>query len=400
MASIGSRYKKIYIDFRFRGVRCREQTKLEDTPANRKRAKQILDRIEAEILLGTFQYADYFPKSKKVAEFAAMERRVDCQNSRVPTFSEFAEVWFAENEVAWRFSHKDNVRLTLDKYLIPRFGDTPMDQILKEEILELRRQLSRKPRKNGTVGLSPDRINRILGLISQILKEGADRYGFTNPHRGIKPLKVPKTHIDPFSLEEVEKIIDTVRPDFRNYFITRFFTAMRTGEIDGLKWKYVDFERREILVRETWSKGRAEYTKTEGSQREIQMSQPVYDALVRQKQVTGNHDYVFCNSEGKPIDCHNFGNRVWYPLLRFLGLKKRRPYQTRHTAATLWLAAGESPEWIARQMGHTTTVMLFTTYSRYVPNLTRQDGSAMDRLLASRFPTAQITIDHNQSDTD
>lgn len=71
--------------------------------------------------------------------------------------------------------------------------------------------------------------------------------------------------------------------------------------------------------------------------------------------------------------------------------KQRRPggrsdtCQTRHTAATLWLASGEAPEWIARQLGHTSTEMLFRTYSRYVPNLTRQDGSAFERLLASRF---------------
>jgi integrase len=55
----------------------------------------------------------------------------------------------------------------------------------------------------------------------------------------------------------------------------------------------------------------------------------------------------------------------------------------RHTAATLWLAAGESPEWIARQLGHTSTQMLFKVYSRFVPNLTRQDGSAIDRLLTA-----------------
>ena len=64
-----------------------------------------------------------------------------------------------------------------------------------------------------------------------------------------------------------------------------------------------------------------------------------------------------------------------------------RAREGRHTAATLWLAAGESPEWIARQMGHTTTEMLFRVYSRYVPNLTRQDGSAFDLLLQQRFLT-------------
>lgn len=82
-----------------------------------------------------------------------------------------------------------------------------------------------------------------------------------------------------------------------------------------------------------------------------------------------------------PLDHKNVTNRVWYPLLRHLGIEKRRPYQCRHTAATLWLAAGENPEWIAHQMGHTTTEMLFRVYSRFVPNLTRQDGSAFERLL-------------------
>jgi integrase len=45
------------------------------------------------------------------------------------------------------------------------------------------------------------------------------------------------------------------------------------------------------------------------------------------------------------------------------------------------LAAGENPLWIARQMGHTSTEMLFKVYGRFVPNLTRQDGSAFERLL-------------------
>lgn len=161
---------------------------------------------------------------------------------------------------------------------------------------------------------------------------------------------------------------------------------MRTGEIDGLKWEYVDFENRLILVRETRVDGREGYTKTDGSQREIQMSQPVYEALKEQEAISkGRSRYVFCTRKGNPLDHNNVTKRVWYPLLRHLGLKKRRPYQTRHTAATLWLAAGENPEWIARQMGHTSTEMLFRVYSRYVPNLTRRDGSAFERLLTANF---------------
>jgi integrase len=157
---------------------------------------------------------------------------------------------------------------------------------------------------------------------------------------------------------------------------------MRTGEVDGLKWKFVDFERRTIYIRETIVAGREEYTKNDYSQRDIQMSQLVYDALKEMEKATRPlSEFVFCNRLGKPHDHKNITNRVWYPLLRHLGLKPRRPYQCRHTAATLWLASGEAPEWIARQLGHSTTEMLFRVYSRYVPNLTRKDGSAFERLL-------------------
>ena len=130
------------------------------------------------------------------------------------------------------------------------------------------------------------------------------------------------------------------------------------------------------------------------------MNQVVFEALQRQHAATGKvSEYVLCNREGKPIDNKNFTDRVWSPLLRHLGLKPRRAYQTFHTAATLWLASGEVPEWIARQLGHSSTEMLFRVYSRFVPNLTRQDGSAMDRLLASRFASGHGAAAHRPTDS-
>jgi len=225
-----------------------------------------------------------------------------------------------------------------------------------------------------------------MKILRMVISEAADRFDFTSPFRGVKPLKKPKTHIEPFTMTEVNLILATVRTDFKAYYSIRFFTGMRTAEIDGLKWKYVDFDRRQILIRETIVLGRVETTKTDGSQREIDMSQPVFEALQQQWQATGNkNDYVFANKAGKPLEYNNVSRRIWHPLLRFLNMPRRKAYQTRHTAATLWLAAGENPEWIARQLGHSTTEMLFRVYSRYVPNLTRKDGSAFERLLEANL---------------
>jgi len=278
---------------------------------------------------------------------------------------------------------------TISGHLLPAFGDRPVGSITKADILAFRTRLAALPGRARET-MSNKRINGILAPLRQILNDAADRHGFVSPTATLKPLRIRKTDVAPFALDEVQRLLGVVRADYRDYFTVRFFTGMRTGECHGLKWKYVDFENRLILIRETFVLGEDEYTKTDSSQRDIQMNQVVFEALKRQFEATGKlSEYVFCNAEGNPLDNTNFIERVWQPLLRHLGLKLRRPYQMRHTAATLWLASGEAPEWIARQLGHSSTEMLFRVYSRFVPNLTRQDGSAIDRLLATRFASGK-----------
>ncbi len=408
MASIRSRADNglLFFDFRVGNQRFREQTKLKDTPANRKLTGKVLARLEEQIALGTFNYSEFFPGSKNAAKLeqakptasvtliAQAVSTMDLSAKVTPLFKEFAETWYAEKSVEWRASHKKTIREILDNRLNPRFGEMMVGNITKADILSFRADLAKAPARNKTNLLSNPRINKILNPLRQILCEAADRFDFRMPFQNIKQLRVKRTDVEPFSLDEVKKIIDTVRLDFKQYMTVRFFTGMRTGEVHGLKWKYVDFERRLILVRETVVDGEETYTKTDGSQREIQMSQLVYDALKEQEKSTRKlSEFVFCNREGQPLDYRNVTNRVWKPLLRHLGLKVRRPYQCRHTAATLWLGAGENPEWIARQLGHTTTEMLFRVYSRYVPNLTRRDGSAFERLLTSAMGGGERQID-------
>lgn len=417
-----NRNDRLFLDFRFRGKRFREHVSLPDTPANRRKLEKLMTRIESEIKLGKFDYAKHFPESPNLAkldlsdepaaqqigparskppssagppaddgreELRALGAKVGAVQATpgdgpadAPLFRDYAWEWFAMMEVNWRKSHLTNVRGIINQYLLPTFGHVRVDCITRADLLKFRSLLAKVPGRNSST-LSSKRINTIMDPLRQILDEAADQFNFITPYRRIKPLKVKRSDVEPFSLAEVQQIIRHVRADFRNYYIVRFFTGMRTGEIDGLKWKYVDFDRRLILIRETIVAGRAEDdAKTEQSLRDIQMSDMVYQALRAQYEATGNLSlHVFCNLKGQPLDHNNVTKRVWYPLLASLGFARRRPYQTRHTAATLWLAAGEAPEWIARQMGHATTQMLFRVYSRYVPNLTRRDGSALETLV-------------------
>lgn len=386
---------KLYLDFHYLGVRCREQTELNDNKTNKAKLERLLRNIQAQIANGTFTYESVFPYSKSLLRMQALERAqgeyitdievqggIIAEKVATPLFADFAEQWLQEFSIEWRDSHTANVESILNSSILPYFGKLQLHTITKDQLLDFRVKESRKKGRAGNKTLSPKTINTRMGIVKQIMEEASDRHNFDNPYRNIKPLKLQRTHIEPFSMAEVNTIINSVREDFRSYYIVRFFSGMRTGEIDGLKWEYIDFKRRQILVRETIVRGKTEYTKTDGSQREIPMLGPVYDALKDQYEATGKlSPYVFCNNAGQHLDHNNVTKRVWYPLLRYLGLAKRRPYQTRHTAATLLLASGENPEWVAHILGHSSTEMLFKVYSRYIPNATRQDGSAFDRLL-------------------
>ncbi len=97
-------------------------------------------------------------------------------------------------------------------------------------------------------------------MFKRIIFEATDRYNFSDPFRGIKHLKTIKPQIEPFDLDEVMLIINNVRDDFKDYYTVRFFSGMRTGEIDGLLWQNVDFDRRQICIRQALVKGYVEQT--------------------------------------------------------------------------------------------------------------------------------------------
>jgi integrase len=400
----------LFFDFRIEGKRCREQTTLKDTPANRRKMQKMLVKIEREIVTGDFDYGKYFPGSRnaiassynnivvlhqphkqKAGVLREIVNVVNDEEIDSPLFQDFAETWFGENEVTWRQNTQKMHRCHLRRHILPPFGCLKVHEISKADLLGFRADLGKIETRSKRGSLAPKTINEIMNTVLSILSEAADRFEYSDPGQKIKRLKIQKNHIEPLSLDNVQKFLSIIRSDYKDYFTVRFFTGMRTGEVHGLKWKNIDFERREILVRETYSAGMTEYTKNDGSQREIKMSEIVFNALQSQHKSTGSlSEYVFCTKTAKPIDAMNINKRIWKPTLRLIGLEERRLYQTRHTAATLWLGAGENPEWIARQMGHTSTEMLFRVYSRYVPNLTHQDGSAFDRLLETQFnSTAQ-----------
>lgn len=383
---------KLLYDITYLGVRCREQTLLADTKQNRKRLEASLKRIDAEIALGCFDFEKHFPNSSNLSKLRQMEASAKKRDNAVlrlrqgldpllPTLDEFAEIWLQENEVRWRKATVTYMHQHTYLYILPKFGKRVVSEITRAEILSFRSDLAKVPGLKGKP-LSARTINAHMSVLKTLLGEAAARYQFMSPVERIPSLKIKRSDVQPFSLVEVQQVINAMPRLYKNYVSFRFFTGLRTAEADGLRWEDIDWDRKQILVRTSAAEDGE--IKNDGSYRHISMSGLVYDALVRQKDETKQvGDLVFCSRDGGPFDSANFNKRIWKKALVSLGLAYRCPYQMRHTAATLWLASGEAPEWISRQLGHTSTQMLFKTYSRFVPNLTRRDGAAFEQMMSA-----------------
>jgi integrase len=201
----------------------------------------------------------------------------------------------------------------------------------------------------------------------------------------VETLREEKPEVLPFSLEEVRLFLDKglTEPAWRRYFTVAIFTGLRPGEQLGLRWDDIDWHRRLVAVRRTFTRWGEGPTKTVASSRDVEMLPPVERALKAQRadaQLRG--PWVFPNSQGGALDITNLRERVWRPALRRAGLRARPLYQTRHTFATLALSSGRIG-WVARMLGHTSTEIVIRRYHRYVPNLTRRDGSAMSKTTES-----------------
>ena len=312
----------LYFDLYYQGKRCREYTGLENTRKNSLLMNETLKRIDSEIGLGIFDYKRHFPQSTNAQKFVSNGRK----NSG-PTFEKYTEKWYRNNKISWKPSFQRSVRSILDRHLIPYFGDKPVSEITKWMLKEFRTILSQLAGRKGNK-ISNKTMNNIFVIFRMAMSEAAEEHEFDSPFLNFKPLKVRKPDISPLSLDEVFKFLKHVPGKYHDYYVVRFFTGMRTAEVDGLQWKYVDFSAKKILVRETWENRQWVSPKTETSVRDVDMATNVEEALLRQKEITGDGDMVFRTKSGRPFDHDDVTKRIWYPTLTKAGLATRSPYQS------------------------------------------------------------------------
>ena len=366
----------IEITFAYRGVRCRERIRLKPTPANLKRAARhraaILDAIERN----TFDYATTFPDSPRRLLF--VERP-----GEAIALTKYLDGWLTRMEAHLKRSTWDDYRKIVNHTIIPTLGKTLLTELKRSAI---RDWLS-------GIAASNKRLANIQSVLRSALQDAVnDGVIEANPLYGWryerKDTLKRDDDIDPFSSDEQTAILDALSGQNRNLIQFALWTGLRTSELCALEWGDVDWKRGMVRVQraKTQASDEAETTKTRSGVRDIKLLGPAFAALQAQKTHTFmKGGVVFENPRTAEAWAGDQPIRqgMWVPAMRKAGVRYRRPYQTRRTYASMMLSAGESPMWVAQQMGHSEWTMIARIYGRWIPEAAPDAGEKAVKIFAA-----------------
>ena len=376
-----SRGGNLWVDFYYLSERVREPSGLLDTLSNKRKLRKQLDLIVAEIENGVFRYAQRFPHSRKKEYFSELEGRASPKDPNDLCFGDYVKKWWKDMEPGMTASQIRDYTSILNTHHLPYFAKLPFNEFSPVQMKKYLAHLKGKktPRKKP---ISAKRIQNIMIPLRVIVRDAFDEYGWndlSDPFSGLRLPKVKRIRVFPFSFKEWKTLMEYMPGWYKPYFDFAVETGLRPSEQVALKWPAIDDEAVHIELSRVRNLEKEEL-KTAESYRSIAIRPAMRKTLEEQLQLTADYEspYVFINTYGRPI-LQDKLRELWTRVMKKSGLKYRRMYETRHTFASWALASGESPEWVAKTLGHVDTSMVYRTYGRYIPNLTRKDGSAFER---------------------
>ncbi len=373
MAGLTKSHGWYSIAFRYRGLRLTEPLHTQ----NREEAERGRRRYEKAVREGTFDYLNWWPNSRHLARLGLEPESVKSSL----TLGIYAQMWLEKKQtlkpgtLAW---YGD----TLKNYIRPsEIAKMPLAAITKSDLELFVAKIATK-KKNGEIE-HPRAVNAAIARLKSIFADARDDNLIDkNPMERIAAVGEPRTKIDPFTLEEIARILDAADELERAIITVLFFTGMRPNEALALKWDDVDWGRGRISVARTGGRYGVHLPKTAGSERDVVMLDVVRGALQQQRsrsQLRSREGWVFPSDQDTPLLLANFRERNWRPLLRRAGVKFRNIYQCRHTFATLMLSY-ESVQWVASQLGHASISMVVDHYAKWTkaPAMRSEDRANAD----------------------
>jgi len=312
------------------------------------------------------------PNTRKEAYRFLRQVQDDAARGRVfddPQLGHYASNWLTEKKATVKPGTWANYRAQVVRLCV-YLGERRLSELRRPALVDFRETLMEAESE-----LSPRTVNICMmvlgGILQRALQDGLIQ---SNPARLIPRLPEASREMDFLTHEEIPAVLDAaaeVSPEAHTLILAAIFTGLRRGELLALRWQDIDFKAESVRVVRSWRGGVFSEPKTRGSRRTVNLSPPLLTDLKAHRMRSGNPSgpVLVFQQDGRPLDPTSVTKRLWPRVLRSAGLRESlRFHDLRHTFAALLIHQGESPEYVKRQMGHSSIVVTMDSYGHIFPS--------------------------------
>jgi integrase len=194
----------------------------------------------------------------------------------------------------------------------------------------------------------------------------------------------------PLNPEEARLVMDFSPHPYRDFFQLSILSGLRTGEALGLQFGDFDQRAKVIHIQRSLCCGKVCTTKTLAGDRDFPLLRPIWEIFERRKKGNSRGSAWFFYSPSRGLLSLAAIRRAWKDVLEVFGIARRPLYATRHTFASLAIASGEDPLWIAKVLGHARADQLFLKYAKFLEGV-KPDGEKFLGLVGKKTFLKAIT---------
>lgn len=250
-------------------------------------------------------------------------------------------------------------------HIIPSLGQIQLRKLTPQHVQHfLRSRLDS--------GLSSSSVNGIHRVLRAALSRAEkDQLVARNVAKLVQPPPVSSRSEKFFTPDDLRKLFEQMRGHYlENLFKAAPFLGMRLGEMTGLRWKDVSFEKKELTVNVQLQRNDGKFEFRPPKSRSSKRIIPIDDVEELLKSQRAMHmlsgfanpmDLVFLGSNGNPLD-PKLVNSHLKALCRKAGISELSFHSFRHTTATLMLSDGEEAAEVMSYLGHSQISLTVNTY--------------------------------------
>ena len=315
------------------------------------------------------------------------------------TLDEWYEKWIKIHKYnVIRINTKCQYDRVYKKHISPVLGKIKLSKITQLQIRDLLNNLDK-----NEYGYSTQ--SRVKIMLQDIFDKALiDNFVSKNPCKGIKLKKCETEERRVLSRDEQNEFFECCKGTFYdNLFVVAINTGLRLGEICGLKWSDINFDKNEISVERTllYQKldGDSKKTfhfgppKTKTSKRKVPINKQCEIALKKQyiqsnvikgrlhaKPLDGFSELLFTTKYATPINAQIYCDAIKrivdeINLIRD-DLEQMETFSGhcfRHTFATRCFEAGIQPKTVQKYLGHATLQMTTDLYTHVLNEQSKND---------------------------